>query len=222
MKNSTPIFRDRRHAGQVLAARLPAYRGQPHCQVLGLARGGVPVAYEVALALDLPLDVFVVRKLGIPGNEELAMGAIASGGIRVLNDEVVTHLRDADQILAEVTRREQAELRRREERYRGNRVFTPVRHRTVLLVDDGLATGATMRAAIQSLRLSGVERCVVAVPVAAPDTCREFEAEAHDIICARTPEPFHSVGDFYEDFAQTSDEEVYELLEAAAHRSRRV
>lgn len=219
MKKTTPIYRDRRHAGQVLAGYLPAYQRQPYCLVLGLARGGVPVAYEIAKALDLPLDVMVVRKLLVPGNEHLTMGAVASGETCVLNEPVLRDLRDADQILNEVTRREQIELSRQELHYRAGRLPSSPRHRTVILVDDHLTTGTTMHAAVQSLRYNGVERCVVAVPAAAPNSTASFEALTDDIICPKSPPDLHHEQDFYRDYEQTSEEEVRELLERAAHRS---
>lgn len=212
------LFRDRRHAGQILARQLPAYYRQPYCLVLGLARGGVPVAYEIAMALDLPLDAFVVCPLGVPGDETQSLGAITSGGLRVLDEKTLSHLRDADQILNEVTRREQAELLRRESLYRGGRAFRSLRHHTVILADDGLATGATIRTALHALRQAEVDRCVVALPVSPPEIHHAFEAEADDIICARTTVDFASVGPYYEDSSLTTDEEVREFLEASAQR----
>jgi predicted phosphoribosyltransferase len=184
--------------------------------VLALPRGGVPVAYEVARALDAPLDVFLVRKLGVPGHEELAMGAIASGGVRVLNEDVVHHLRIPDEAIEKVARREQQELERREREYRGDRPPPEVSGRTVILIDDGLATGSTMRAAVMALRQQRPARIIVAVPAAAESTCDEFRAEVDEVFCAITPEPFYAVGLWYEDFSQTTDEEVRDLLERAA------
>jgi len=199
-----------------LAEKLSKYAGRDDVMVLGLARGGVPVAYEVASHLHLPLDVFIVRKLGVPGYGELAMGAIASDGVRVLNEDVVRALEPhAEKILEAVTAREGAELERRELEYRDNRPPLEVRGRVVILVDDGLATGASMRAAAAALRQKGAAKIVVAVPVGAPDTCREFEEEVDETICAIAPENFHGVGQFYEDFSQTSDDEVRELLAGA-------
>ena len=199
-----------------MAEKLSKYAGRDDVMVLGLARGGVPVAYEVASHLHLPLDVFIVRKLGVPGYGELAMGAIASGGVRVLNEDVVRALEPhAEKILEAVTAREGAELERRELEYRDNRPPLEVRGRVVILVDDGLATGASMRAAAAALRQKGAAKIVVAVPVGAPDTCREFEEEVDETICAIAPENFHGVGQFYEDFSQTSDDEVRELLAGA-------
>ena len=209
-------FRDRTEAGQLLAKRLTAYANRLDVLVLALPRGGVPVAYEVARALGVPLDVFVVRKLGVPGHEELAMGAIASGGECVLNDDVVEALRIPRHVIEAASARELRELERRERAYRGDRPAPKVRGRTVILVDDGLATGATMRAAVHALRRLGPARIVVAVPTAAPSTCEEFRHEADECVCVITPEPFHGVGLWYEDFSQTIDDEVRDLLERAA------
>jgi predicted phosphoribosyltransferase len=203
-------------AGQILAAQLSEYGNRPDVLVLALPRGGVPVAYEVARALHTPLDIFLVRKLGVPGREELAMGAIASGGVRVLNEEVVRELGIPDDVIASVAAGEQRELERRERAYRGARPMLDVRGRTVLLIDDGLATGSTMRAAVAALRRKGPARIVVAVPVGSAETCAEFEDEADETVCARTPEPFYAVGRWYEDFTQTTDEEVHDLLQRAA------
>jgi putative phosphoribosyl transferase len=210
------LFRDRTEAGQFLASRLERYANRTNVLVLALPRGGVPVALEVARALHAPLDVFVVRKLGLPGNEELAMGAIASGGVRVLNDEVVRLLGVPNAIIEEVAGQEQRELERRERAYRGDVPAADVRGKTVILVDDGLATGTTMRAAVAALRRQRPARIVVAVPVGAAQTCAEFRAEADELICAHTPEPFHAVGIWYENFSQTTDDEVRELLHRAA------
>jgi putative phosphoribosyl transferase len=209
------IFRDRHHAGRYLAGKLAKYANRPDVLVFGLPRGGVPVAYEVARALRAPLDIFLVRKLGLPGQEELAMGAIASGGVRVLNEHVVRALGVPQDIIDSVAATEQEELARREQLYRGNRATPEVRGRTIILVDDGLATGSTMRAAVAALRQRGPARIVVAVPVGAPETCAEFQDEADEAICARTPEPFHAVGAWYQDFSQTTDDEVRDLLEKA-------
>jgi predicted phosphoribosyltransferase len=210
------LFRDRFDAGRHLAARLRHYAGRPDVVVLALPRGGVPVGYEVARALGASLDVFVVRKLGVPGHEELAMGAIASGGVRVLNKEVLRELPISDEDLDAVSAREQLELSRREEEYRGARPPADVRGKTVILVDDGLATGSTMRAAVAALRRLGPARIVVAVPVGARSTCAELAREADEAVCAEEPEPFHAVGLWYYDFAQTSDDEVRDLLAQAA------
>jgi putative phosphoribosyl transferase len=209
------LFRDRREAGRFLAGKLTKYFDRPGVLVLGLPRGGVPVAFEVARALHAPLDVFLVRKLGLPGHEELAMGAIASGGVSVLNEDVVRSLRIPSRVVDAVAAEEQLELERRERNYRGDRSAPDVRGQTVILVDDGLATGSTMRAAIAALRRRGPARIVVAVPVGASETCAEFQDEADEAICAMTPEPFHAVGLWYKDFSQTTDEEVRDLLERA-------
>jgi putative phosphoribosyl transferase len=208
-------FRDRREAGRQLARHLAAYANRPDVLVLALPRGGVPVACEVARALDAPLEVFLVRKLGLPGHEELAMGAVASGGVRVLNRDVVEALRIPPEIIDAVVNRELQELERREREYRGDRPLPDVRGKTVILVDDGLATGSTMRAAAEALRQQGPARLVVAVPAGSPQTCDEFRDEVDEIVCAITPEPFYAVGLWYDDFSQTTDDEVRELLAAA-------
>ena len=209
-------FRDRIEAGQQLARELAEYANRPDVLVLALPRGGVPVAFEVARALGAPLDVFVVRKLGLPRHEELAMGAIASGGVRLLNRDVIETYGVSRIEVERVTAAERAELERRERHYRGDRPFPDLSGRTVILVDDGLATGATMRAAVEALRLERPARIVVAVPVSAPETCDAFRDIADDIVCASTPEPFYAVGLWYEDFSQTTDEEVHDLLTRAA------
>jgi erythromycin esterase-like protein/predicted phosphoribosyltransferase len=206
------LFRDRREAGRLVAEKLTKYANWPDVIVLALPRGGVPVAYEVASALQKPMDVFVVRKLGVPGYEELAMGAVATGGVRILNNHIITRLGVPDHMIDAVATREQHELARRERLYRGDRPPPDIRGRTVILVDDGLATGATMHAAIQALRQQRPARIVMAVPTAPPETCEELRAEVDDVICAITPEPFHAVGAWYRDFSQTTDEEVRELL----------
>ena len=213
------MFPDRAEAGRLLGLKLSKYAGRDDVIVLGLPRGGVPVAYEVAQALRVPLDVFIVRKLGVPGWQELAMGAIASGGIRVVNEEVVRRLPHAQQLLDAAAARETAEMERREREYRDGRPPLQLRGCTVILVDDGLATGSTMRAAVQALRRRDVAKIVVAVPVGSPETCAELDEEADEIVCAVTPESFYAVGQFYEDFLQTSDEEVRELLAAATQRN---
>jgi predicted phosphoribosyltransferase len=205
-------FENRVQAGRMLAAQLAEYRGRPDVLVLGLPRGGVPVAFEVAQALGAPLDVYLVRKLGVPGHAELAMGAIASGGVRVVNQAMLRSLRISPQQLDAVIRAEEAELRRQERVYRGDRLPPEVSGRTAMLVDDGLATGATMQAAVAALRSAGPKEVVVAVPVAPPETCAELEEEADRVVCALTPEPFYAVGAWYRDFSQTSDDEVRELL----------
>ncbi len=210
------LFRDRSEAGQELAQKLASYANRPDVLVLALPRGGVPVAYEVAQALHAPLDVFLVRKLGLPGQEELAMGAIASGGTRVLNEEVVSKLNVPDEVIEAVAAEEQQELIRREREYRDGRPAPDVRGCTIILVDDGLATGSTMRAAVAALRQQGPARIVVAVPVGAPETCSDLQHEADEAVCARTPQPFYAVGAWYDNFSQTTDEEVRELLARAA------
>lgn len=208
-------YRDRAEAGRHLAEKLDAYVDRPDVLVLALPRGGVPVAYEVARALNAPLDVMMVRKLGVPEHEELAMGAIASGGMRLLNESVVRSLRISPEVIDQVAKTEQAELERREREYRGDRPQPELRDRTVIVVDDGLATGASMRVAVVALRRRRPARLVVAVPVAAAATCAEFRYEVDEVICASTPEPFHAVGLWYEDFSQTTDAEVRELLQRA-------
>ena len=209
------IYRDRIDAGKQLAARLADYADRDDVLVLALPRGGVPVAYEVAKALRAPLDIFLVRKLGVPGHEELAMGAIATGGVRVLNDDVVDYLRIPGEVIDAVAADELRELERRERAYRGDRPEPDVRGKTIILADDGLATGSTMRAAAAALRQQNPVRIVVAVPVSAPETCNEYRMGVDEIICARTPEPFMGVGQWYRDFSQTTDEEVRELLARA-------
>jgi putative phosphoribosyl transferase len=210
------IFHDRTDAGRQLADELLHYGGRGDVIVLALPRGGVPVAAEVASRLALPLDVFVVRKLGVPGHEELAMGAIASGDVRVLNRDVISSLSMPDDIIEAVTAVEREELERRERSYRGSRPPLDVRARTVILIDDGLATGASMRAAVAALRQKGAGRIVVAVPVGAPSTCQELAEEADESVCLITPDSFIGVGQYYEDFSQTSDEEVRHLLAQSA------
>jgi len=213
------IFRDRSDAGKYLAEKLQKYKGRADVLVLALPRGGVPVGYEVAKELDVPLDIFLVRKLGVPGHEELALGAIATGGVRVLNDEVVHYLHIRPQLIDAIAARELKELRRREVAYRGSRPEPEVKGKTVILVDDGLATGSTIRAAVQALRQQQPARLVVAVPVAAPQTCDEDVVGADEIVCAVTPEAFLGVGQWYLDFSQTTDEEVRDLLEQEEHVS---
>jgi predicted phosphoribosyltransferase len=213
-------FRNRTDAGRQLAGKLAAYADRPDVVVLALPRGGVPVASEVARALGAPLDVFVVRKLGVPGHEELAMGAVATGGLRVLNDEIVHGLDIPEREIAAVADRELHELSRRERLYRGDHPPPDVGGRTVILVDDGLATGATMRAAVQALRQQQPARIVVAVPTASPDTCEALKAAADDVVCAMTPEPFFAVGHWYDDFTQTTDDEVARSLGTPKGMSR--
>lgn len=215
------MFRNRREAGRALGTELGAYTGRDDVVVLGLPRGGVPVAFEVAVALDAPLDVFLVRKLGAPGQEELAMGAIASGGVRTLNPSVIESLRISPEDIDRTARSEEKELRRREVSYREDRPPLDLEGRIVILVDDGLATGSSMRAAVEAVRKLAPERIVVAVPVAPPSTAREMRRIADDVVCVATPEPFYSVGRFYEEFEQTTDEEVRDLLRRAASVSTR-
>jgi putative phosphoribosyl transferase len=210
------IFATRREAGERLATKLTSYANRADVLILALPRGGVPVAYEVARALHAPLDVFIVRKLGVPGYEELAMGAIATGGVLVLNRDIVTAMRISQHAIDAVARREQEELERREHMYRGDRLNPAVEGRAVILVDDGLATGSSMRAAVVALRQMRPSRLIVAVPVGAPETCDEFRAEADEVICAIMPQQFVAVGAWYADFSQTSDEEVRDLLQRAA------
>ena len=214
----TMVFRDRSEAGRYLAANLADYANHPHVLVLALPRGGVPVAYEVAMALNAPLDVFVVRKLGVPGHEELAMGAIATGGVGVLNNEVVRGLRIPAEVIDHVTQDERRELERRERAFRDDRPWPCIAGRIILLVDDGMATGATMRAAVAALRQQQPLRIVVAVPVAAPEACDALRGDVDEIICAVAPESFGGVGRWYLDFSQTTDEEVRALLQQTAGR----
>ena len=210
------IFRDRVEAGRRLAAQLTGYADRPGLLVLALPRGGVPVAFEVARALRAPLDIFLVRKLGVPGQEELAMGAIATGGVRVINEDVVRYLQIPGEVIDAVAANEQRELERREHAYRDDRPAPDVRGKTVILVDDGLATGSTMRAAAAALRKQEPARIIVAVPVSAPETCDEFRMEVDEVVCAVTPEPFRGVGLWYDDFSQTTDGEVRDLLSRSA------
>ena len=210
------IYSNRSDAGKYLATKLPDYANRHDVIVLALPRGGVPVGFEVAKALNAPLDIFLVRKLGVPNYEEHAMGAIATGDIRVLNEDTVNYLDIPDEVIDLVAAREMKELKRRERAYRGNRSEPDVRGKTVVLVDDGLATGSTMRAAVEALRQKGPSRIVVAVPVSAPDTCDEYRMGADEVVCASIPESFYGVGEWYLDFTQTSDEEVRELLETAS------
>jgi putative phosphoribosyl transferase len=208
-------FVDRTEAGKRLAAKLTRYAGRRDTIVLALPRGGVPVAFEIARALSAPLDVFLVRKLGLPGQEELAMGAIATGGVRVLNRDVVAYLNVPQRTIDTVARQEQRELERRERLYRGDRPPPELRGVTVILVDDGLATGSTMRAAIAALKKSEPGRIVVAVPVAPPSTVEELDQEVDEVVCIFTPEPFDGVGRWYQGFSQTTDQEVRDLLNRA-------
>lgn len=213
-------FLNRQDAGRQLAAKLAGYASDPNVLVLGLPRGGVPVAYEVARALQAPLDVFVVRKLGVPGHRELAMGAIASGGVRILNREIVDALRIPEAAVDAAAWHELQEIERQEMFLRGNAAVPQFSRRTLIIVDDGLATGSTMRAAIQALRQSHPARIVVAVPVAAAETVRRLRSEADSVICLSAPLDFRAVSMWYDDFSQTSDEEVRTLLEANTTVSR--
>jgi putative phosphoribosyl transferase len=205
-------FRDRADAGRALAAELAHLVGEPGLLVLGLPRGGVPVAAEVARALDAPLDVFLARKLGVPQQPELAMGAVAAGGVRVLHQAVVDALAIPPEVIDAVATREGAEVSRREQSYRAGRPPLDVAGRTVVVVDDGVATGSTMRAAVAALRAQRAARVVVAVPVGARETCRQLAGEADEVVCARTPASFHAVGQWYDDFTQTTDDEIRALL----------
>ena len=212
-------FINRSDAGRQLAALLaPHYAARGDVLVLGLPRGGVPVAFEIAMALDAPLDVFIVRKLGLPGHEEFGIGAIATGGVRVVDEAVLRAYGVDAETLDRITERERRELERRERLYRDDRPFPSIVDRVVILVDDGLATGSTMRAAVAALRAEGPRKIVVAVPVGAPETCSAMAELADDVVCLSTPEPFYAVGLWYDDFEQTEDEEVHALLERAAAR----
>jgi len=206
-------FRDRREAGQRLAAKLSTYANRSDVLVIGLPRGGVPVAAEVAKALHAPMDICLVRKLGVPSHKELAMGAIASGGVRVLNYDVLSWLKISSKTIDEVAARELRELQRRDRLYRGDRPSPEVRDRTVILVDDGLATGSTMQAAIAVIKAQHPQRIVVAIPVAAPDICQEMRGIVDEVVCIMTPDPLYAIGVWYENFAQTTDAEVCELLQ---------
>jgi putative phosphoribosyl transferase len=212
----TVQFLDRRDAGRQLASKLADYADDPKVLVLGLPRGGVPVAYEVARALHTPLDVLVVRKLGVPGHRELAMGAIASGGLRVLNVDVVKALGISPAAVESVAHKEMLEIERQQRTFRGNAPLPKLSGRTIIVVDDGLATGSTMRAAVGALRQSNPARIIVAVPVAAAETVRRVREEADSVVCLSAPPDFHAVSMWYEDFSQTSDEEVRDLLESAS------
>jgi putative phosphoribosyl transferase len=209
------FFKDRREAGKLLGERLINYANKSDVLVLALPRGGVPVAFEVAKKLNATLDIFIVRKLGVPGHEELAMGAIATGGVRVLNEEVLNMINIPQLAIEEVTHRELLEMRRREEQYRGKRAEPVIAGKTIIIVDDGLATGSTMRAAVIALKRQGPASITVAVPVADPGVCNQFRQIADDVVCAVTPGSLGAVGRWYEDFSQTTDEEVIELLNQA-------
>jgi len=212
-------FRDRTEAGQVLARCLQQYKNQPDVLILGLPRGGVPVAYEVAREMKAPLDVFIVRKLGVPGHEELGMGAIATGGVRILQEGIVRDLGISPETIEAVSAREQAELERRERLYRGDRPAPTIKGRTIVIVDDGLATGSTMKAAIQAVRQQDPRQVIVAVPTAPSETCEQLKGSADHVVCALTPEPFFAVGGSYADFTQITDEEVRDLIASAVNIS---
>ena len=208
-------FADRKEAGKILTEALSSYAHKNNLLVLALPRGGVPVAYEVAKFLHAPMDLWLVRKLGVPGHEELAMGALAGGGLYVINDEVINLMRIGKNIINDVMVHERAELERRNKLYRQGRPPPDVADKTVIVIDDGLATGATMRAAIMSLRQAGADRIIAAAPVGAPSTCRDLEKDADGVLCLFTPEPFYGVGVWYDDFSQTMDREVQSLLQKA-------
>jgi putative phosphoribosyl transferase len=212
---ANPLFHDRIQAGRILARRLKGVVLDSNPLVLGLPRGGVPVAFEIAQELNADLDIFLVRKIGVPGQEELAMGAIASGGTRVLNELLIERLRISPSVIERIVAREQQEIERRERLYRGGRPALPIKGRTVILVDDGLATGASMLAAARAVRAQYPKRMLVAVPVASREACEEFREHVDDVVCAHTPQPFYAVGAWYEDFSQTSDAEVQQLLQRA-------
>lgn len=214
------FFRDRHDAGAYLAGLLHDFANRPKVVVLALPRGGVPVAYEIAKKLQLPMDLFIVRKLGVPVHEELAMGAIATGGVRVLNEDVIRKLNITEEMIEAAAQEQERELYRREREYRGDREPLELKGKTVILVDDGLATGASMRAAVQALKLHSPAKVVVAVPVGAPETCRLFEQEVDEMVCGKTPADFSAVGAWYHDFAQTTDEEVCRLIDEIAHQHK--
>jgi putative phosphoribosyl transferase len=217
----TMVFRDRTEAGQILASALDAYTHRPGVLVLALPRGGVVVAFEVAEALDADLDVFLVRKLGAPGQEELALGALATGGVRVLNQDIIKVLGVSNKMIDAIVEREQAELERRERLYRGDLPALNIAGKTIILVDDGMATGSSARAAVTAIRQQRPARIVVAVPVASTSACDELQTEVDDLVCLVQPRPFFAVGQWYEDFRQTTDEEVRELVARAALRKVR-
>jgi putative phosphoribosyl transferase len=212
------LFRDRIEAGRLLAGMLGRYADCAGVLILALPRGGVPVGFEVAKSLNAPLDIFVVRKLGLPGDEELAMGAIASGNVRVLNDEVIRSFGVSNSVVDAVAEKEEIELKRRERLYRGNTPAPNAAGKTILLVDDGIATGSTMRAAVAALRRQSPSRVIVAVPVAPPATCKELQAEADEVVSVIAPENFYAVGQWYEVFDQTTDRQVRELYERSKRR----
>ena len=210
------LFKDRTEGGQKLGQKLKAYSNREDVMVIGLPRGGVPVAFEVAKTLNVSLDVFLVRKLGVPGNEEFAMGAIASGGVRILNQQIIKSRHISTEAIACIAAQEQRELERREDAYRGNCPPLNLSDRTIILVDDGLATGATMNAAAIAIRQQAPKQIIAAVPVSAPEVCNKFQVKVDEIICAETPKPFKSVGFYYRNFSQTTDDRVQDLLQIAA------
>jgi putative phosphoribosyl transferase len=212
----TPRFCDRIEAGQLLAAELSQYENHPDVLIFGLPRGGVPVAYQVARAIHVPLDVWLVRKLGVPGQEELAMGAIALGGVMLLNNEIISSLQISRSVIQQVAAAEKQELERRDRVYRGGRPLPELRDRIVMLVDDGIATSSTLRAAIAAVQQQQPQRIVVAAPVAPPSVCQALGALVDDVVCLFTPEPLYSIGMWYQDFSQTTDQEVQELLQQSA------
>lgn len=216
----TAQFQDRCEAGQFLATKLTHHAGDPSLVVLALPRGGVPVAYEVAKVLKAPLDIFLIRKLGVPGYEELSMGAVASGGLKIFNHEVIQHLGISEKIVEAITREKQQELEHRELIYRGKREPVALEGRTVILVDDGLALGASMRAAVHALRIKQPKSIIAAVPIGSADTCNQIRSEADEVVCGMAPDPFYSVGAWYSDFIQITDEEINHLLNHAAHERR--
>ena len=219
-RSRAKLFTDRHDAGTYLAGMLKHYAGRPDVVVLALPRGGVPVAYEIARKLQAPMDIFIVRKLGVPVHEELAMGAIATGGVRVLNEDVIRKLQITDEMIEAVAEEQERELQRREREYRGDRERLELSNKTAILVDDGLATGASMRAAVQALKLHSPAKTIVAVPVGAEETCRQFEGEVDEVICGKMPEDFRAVGAWYENFTQTTDEEVCHLIDELAHHHK--
>ena len=216
----TAQFQDRSEAGQFLATRVVRHAGDPSLLVLAMPRGGVPVAYEVAKVLKAPLDIFLVRKLGVPGYEELSMGAITSGGARVLNHEIIQRLGISEKVIEAITQEKLQDLERRERIYRGKREPLTIEGRTVILVDDGLATGASMRAAVHALKTKQPKKIIAAVPIGSADTCNQIRGEADEVVCGMTPDPFYAVGAWYSDFMQITDEEINQLLNHAAHERR--
>ncbi|MDB6065636.1 MAG: putative phosphoribosyltransferase [Pedosphaera sp.] len=216
----TAQYQNRYEAGEALAAKLRHHAGDPNLLVLALPRGGVPVGYEVATALNAPLDIFLVRKLGVPGYEELAMGAVASGGVKILNDDVIQQVGISGNMIDAIVQEKERELEQQEKIYRGERPPAEIKGRTVILVDDGLATGASMRAAVKAVKKKGPKSVIVAVPIGSVQTCHQLQTEVDEVVCGMTPDPFYAVGAWYSDFMQITDEEVRELLDHAAHERR--